>query len=97
VAYGALDHGSWRVMADNAQSKKYPAIVGNSVCFSPDSKHLAYAVWNGSQHLLVLDGVEGSEYEGVGEVAFESANLLRAVALHKGEVIRLEIDVPATA
>jgi hypothetical protein len=84
-------------MTDNSEGKRYPAIVGGTVCFSLDSRHLAYAAWNGKQHMVVLDGVEGAEYEGIGDMAFESANLLRALAIRKGEVFRLEIDAPQTA
>ena len=87
-----MQSGVWRVITDEGPGPTYAAIVGGTVCFSPDSKHLAYSAWDGKEHFLVLDGTTGSHFDAVGDVTFESASLLRAIGIRDGEIFRVEVD-----
>ena len=77
-------------MTSEGEGKGYAALVGGTICFSPDGRHLAYVAWDGSKHFLVIDGSEGDGYEAIGEVAFEAPDRLRAVAFRQGKIIRIE-------
>ena len=44
----------------------HPGALDSSPAVSPDSKRLAYAAQRGGMQLVVVDGVEGKEYDGIG-------------------------------
>jgi Tol biopolymer transport system component len=58
--------GKPRVVLDGAEGIEYDTIGGESIVFSPDSKHVAYVAERGNQRFVVLDGKEGKEYYGIG-------------------------------
>lgn len=44
-----------------------PGIFPETLAVSPDSKRVAYEAGRGKKQLVVVDGVEGKEYDGIGE------------------------------
>ena len=44
-----------------------PGIIAESLTVSPDSRRVAYVAQRGRKQLVVVDGVEGAEYDGIGE------------------------------
>jgi len=66
LAWAALqESGLTTMVVDGTPGPLYDAPLQGSVTFSPDSKHLAYAVHIGGQQLVVRDGVEGPRFHGV--------------------------------
>ena len=46
--------------------KVHPGIVEESLLGSPDSNRFAYVAERGGKQFVVLDGVEGKKYDGIG-------------------------------
>jgi len=42
--------------------------MGESLGFSPDSSHVAYAIQRDKQWFVVLDGKESKPYDGIGAI-----------------------------
>ena len=61
LAYVALAHGSYFIVADGVEGAPYQEIY--SMAFSPDSKHVAFAAKKGGRFVVVRDGVEGGMYD----------------------------------
>ena len=59
-----LGLASDRVYVDGTLGKAYNDVLRESLCFSPDSRRLAYGVRRGKKHLVVVDGLEGKPYAG---------------------------------
>ena len=47
-----------------------PGIIDTSLMVSPDSRRLAYLAQHGDKWLVVVDGQEGKEYDGIGALLF---------------------------
>ncbi len=47
--------------------KIHPGVIPESLAVSPDSKHVAYVARRGGKQLVVVDGVEGKEYDRIGQ------------------------------
>lgn len=45
--------------------KLHPGFVENTLAVSPDGKRLAYVVKQGGKEFVVVDGVQGKEYDEV--------------------------------
>ena len=50
--------------------KLHPGALPSSLAVSPDSKRVAYAAQRGFTQLVVVDGVEGKEYDAIGDPVF---------------------------
>jgi len=59
--------GESGVVVDGIAGKQYVAVPADSLIFSPDSQRLAYTARIGNKWSVVLDGVEGKLYDGIGE------------------------------
>jgi len=77
------------ILVDGQQGKEYDIGVWFPV-FSPDSKHVAYAVseYGGKKSFVVVGGIEGRVYDLVSTPVFESPNRLRYNA-KKGDSLYL--------
>lgn len=62
------------VVIDGKSDKPYYEISLQDPIFSADSKHIAYATYDGSSWFAVLDGVEGAHFKGVKDLQFNPAN-----------------------
>ena len=58
--------------------------MAGGVVFSPDSKRVAYGVKRGEKVFVVVDGVEGKEYNWVGWPAFSPNSQRAAYAMQRG-------------
>jgi hypothetical protein len=75
------------VVADGVESGPYDDVMADSLVFSPDSKHLAYAAKRGANWFVVADGSERGRYERVADVVFspDSARLAYAATVGASE------------
>lgn len=58
------------VIVDGKQENQYDQIPAESLIFSPDSRRLAYGAKAGDKLVVVVDGQEGTPYDGVGGLIF---------------------------
>jgi hypothetical protein len=109
VAYVAERGGGKQfVVVDGVEGNEYggglarpgfgptPGVLEGSLVFSPDSRRVAYLAQRGDKALVVVDGVEGKEYEGFlggGGLVFDSPTQLHALAVSGGELFRVEIEI----
>jgi hypothetical protein len=111
VAYVARRGGKELVVVDGVEGNEYggiqarpgfgptPGVLGvleGSLVFSPDSRHVAYLARRGDKQFLVVDGVEGKEYEGFlsgSRLVFDSPTQLHALAFRGGEFFRVEMEI----
>jgi Tol biopolymer transport system component len=73
-----------RVVLDGEEGETYDRIVTGSVVFSPDSRRLAYAAEQGGRVRVVVDHVEGDEFEDIHNPVFSPDS--RKVAFVAGKV-----------
>jgi WD40 repeat protein len=106
-----IDNNAVVVVDGNAQ-KEYAAAVSKDkdatrtlalpyvsvwgLCFSPDSKHLAYIVASGDKKLVIVDGTEAVVCEGddeilCGRIVFDSPTLCHALVKRGEDVFLVEI------
>ncbi len=67
----------------------------DTLVFSPDGKHVAFAAKLGDKWSVALDGKEGKQYDGIittfgGKITFDSATTLRYIAVEGGKVYLVE-------
>jgi hypothetical protein len=63
MLYGSNDDGAkLSAVVDGQAGPEYDVFLRDSLIFSPDSKHLAYAAGNGKKWSVVVDGQPGAEY-----------------------------------
>ncbi|MFO0587316.1 MAG: hypothetical protein U0441_07250 [Polyangiaceae bacterium] len=87
-----------RVRVGGDDQKIYPAIGVESIAWSPDGAHLAYAARSPSGWLIVRDGVESRVVEGVGQVLWSPDGKHLAAAVERGGrwmVYRDEFEEPS--
>jgi Tol biopolymer transport system component len=67
TVYGsAVEYGAkLSAVVDGQPGPEYDVFLMDSLIFSPDSRHLAYAVGNGRKRSVVLDGRPSPEYDGL--------------------------------
>ena len=65
-------------------------LVDNSLDVSEDANHLAFAVWQGKQQALALDGVVGKAYDG--EITIYSSHKRLAYYIKQGRKMRVVVD-----
>ncbi len=69
VAFTHETMGDSYVLLDNKKGAVYD-MIWDEPTFSPDGSHLAYSASRGKKFSVVVDGVEGKSYEGVGSLAY---------------------------
>ena len=87
-----------RVRVGDDDQKVYPAIGVESIAWSRDGAHLAYAARSTSGWLVVRDGVESRVVEGVGQVLWSPDGKHLAAAVERGGrwlVYRDEFEEPS--
>jgi hypothetical protein len=72
----------------------HPGILTESLVVSPDGQHLAYVAQRGLSWLVVLDGIEGKEYDGImkGSPIFSSDGKHLAYAAQVGTKLLVVVD-----
>jgi hypothetical protein len=73
------------VVVDKKEGKAYDGILPDSLVFSPDSEHTAYAVKADDKQFVVVDGLEGKHYDAIftfggGRIIFNTAQEVRYLA-----------------
>ncbi len=73
VAYmaGVADK-KWSVCVDGKTGKAYDTFAKGSLIFSPDGKRLCAVAELGGKRMVLLDGVEGTAFDDVGNFAFSA-------------------------
>lgn len=74
VAYAGKRDGKWHAVVNAEISQPYEAILYGRIIFSPDSRHVHYAIVKGSKQIPILDGKELGSFEAVANVCFNSKN-----------------------
>ncbi|MCM8802981.1 MAG: hypothetical protein NC833_03995 [Candidatus Omnitrophica bacterium] len=71
--------------------------IFGKITISPDSKRFAYGAVRGGKQFVVLDGLEGKEYDGFlrgSRLVFDSPNKLHALAARGTEIFLVEVEIP---
>jgi len=80
------------VARERSLGKILPGIVGKTLAVSPDSKRVAYDAQRGQKWLVVVDGVEGKEYDGIGALLFSRGSKRVAYAAKRGQKWLVVVD-----
>jgi hypothetical protein len=64
--------------------KTLPGIIPATLAESPDCRHVAYVANRGDKQLVVVDGVGGKEYDGVGNLVFSADSKRVAYQARRG-------------
>ena len=74
-----------------------PGRIPESLAVSPDSKRVAYAARRGDKWWVVVDGVEGKEYDGFVKgtrLVFDSPSQLHILAVRgRRQFLRVEVEI----
>ena len=87
------------VVADGAEGPEFDGFAGDTLKFTPDSRHVACVGVRGGKCYVVVDGVEGAAYRDLLKpVLFHGPNLIRVVgyredAMLNRELFRVEIEI----
>jgi hypothetical protein len=65
-----------RMIVDGKEGKAYAQVRGDSILFSPNKMAMAYVAGDGNKNFVVVDGVEGSAFDGVDDLRFSSKSVL---------------------
>jgi len=87
----AKEKSANRVASERLIGKMKSSWIRESFIVSPDSQRVAYVVLLGDKQLVVVDGKEGQQYDGLvrgGRIIFDSADRLHYLA-RKGDDIYL--------
>lgn len=60
------------MIVDGKEESAYDGITNGSTYFSPAGKHSIYMMGKDQKRLVVMDGMEGSEYDGLGIPVFSA-------------------------
>jgi hypothetical protein len=74
----------------------HPGAFPKSLAVSPNSKRVAYAARRGGKGFVVVDGVEGKEYDGFmkgSRLIFDSPSQFHTLALSGNEFLRVEVEI----
>jgi len=74
----------------------HPGAFPKSLAVSPNSKRVAYAARRGGKGFVVVDGVEGKEYDGFmkgSRLIFDSPSQFHTLALSGNEFSRVEVEI----
>jgi hypothetical protein len=74
------DGAGQHVRVDDRDGKAFLGIGIEALAWSPDGKHLAYPARIAGGWVLVVDGVEGPAFDGIGEVAWSADGAHHAYA-----------------
>jgi hypothetical protein len=94
LAYVAvLDGGErCRVVADGQEGKVYNDMAVSSLAFSPDSRRLLYSATGDQGRVVVVEGVEGTPYEGIDSPCFSPDGRHVAYQALRAERERVVVD-----
>ena len=56
------------VSVDGKHTAEYSAVASSSLTYSSNGEHMAYAAKRGGHWVVVIDNVDGDEFDGIGEV-----------------------------
>ena len=89
---GRIDKGKTQVVVDGTPGPVYDG--GEEPVFSPDGRHYGYLAMRGRKWVVVFDGQEGAEYDGVasGSIAFNSDGTRSAYVAAVGKKWQVILD-----
>jgi hypothetical protein len=109
VVYGVAQRGGFFfrgakefVVLDGQEGRKYAqnaplsGIAGDTLLFSPDSKHIAYWAALGGKGMIVVDAEEVAAYDGLlngSKLVFDSPNRLYGLAVRHDEIFRMHLEI----
>ena len=64
------------MIVDGKEGKAYAQVRGDSILFSPNKTAMAYVAGDGNKNFVVVDGKEGSAFDGVDDLRFSSKSVL---------------------
>jgi len=78
--------GKQYVAIDRKKELRYDGVALDSLIFSPDSLHFAYAARKGALWTVVRDGIVGEFFDGIGQVVYSPDSLRLVFAALKGSL-----------
>ncbi|MBU0609105.1 MAG: hypothetical protein KKI08_14560 [Armatimonadetes bacterium] len=90
---GEWKGGKHAVVVDGVAGEEYDWVGG--MCFSPDSKHMAYVAWRDKKYTAVVDGKVGGWYARIlgDSVRFVNETTLQFLALRDDKLLRVTQEV----
>lgn len=94
LAYAAERAGRWQVIVDGGAERApgWTAILAHTLRFSRDGAHLVHAAEDAAGVHVVVDGVVGPAWSGVGQLAIDEAGAHVAYAARRGRDAYAVID-----
>jgi len=82
------------VVVDGQKSPNFGGVFAESIQFSADGKHVAYAAERGAKRFVVVDGQSGPEFEGIvkGTLRMSLDGSHVAIVARKGEKLMQVVD-----
>jgi len=90
---GGKEYDSSNLAEEGEEAMWMSSIHG--VTFSADSEHVAYCAMSGDKWVVVADGVESKEYDGIVQqsVIFDSPATFHLIAIRDGEGFFVEMEI----
>lgn len=86
------DGKKWWAVVDDIEGERYDGVGKMQPLFSPDSRRSAYVAVRKGRNLVVLDGVAGKEYDGIGGVTFSPDSKRLAYMAQRGDERFIVVD-----
>lgn len=83
------------VIREVSLGKIHPGIVERTLVVSPDSQRVAYVAVRSGRWLVVVDELEGKEYDGFlgSRLVFDSPKLLHTLVVWHNKFFRVEVEI----
>jgi hypothetical protein len=99
LAYLAVLNKQHHVVVDQTEHAFFGEVDPSRIFFSPDSRHVAYTAKQNGKWRLVVDGIASRPYDDLlpyGNVVFENASTVRALARDGNRLLLLHVKVNTT-
>lgn len=79
-------------VVDGEEQRSYETLVAGTLIFSPDSKRVAYVAVKNRKFVVVIDGIEGKEYDEIRLVQFSPDSKRLAYLARRGDRTYCVVD-----
>ncbi|MBV8760399.1 MAG: PD40 domain-containing protein [Deltaproteobacteria bacterium] len=87
-----VEHHGQFVELDGVRGPTFDAIALGAFAISPDSAHIAYAARRSHHWSVVVDGIDGPAYDGIGEIIYSDDGAHLAFSAERGGAWRVVVD-----
>jgi hypothetical protein len=95
-AYAATTGKQDFIVVDGEAARQYEEVLPPAIYWSPDARHVAYAVRNFSGPTVVIDATEGPPYGIVGGIIFDGPERLHYIGFRGFDLVLVEETLVAS-